>query len=127
MSKNKKSTRVTQQKVTPYQGSAKEQEKKVEKQAFVACVASVAGFPMSLIGFGMFMGIAGLVLGLKAKRSDGSRPIGAIVAIVLGILSVILAIPGWIVIYGTYINPNSQFVQNLVNAIFGLENMIMFL
>ncbi|MBQ8148721.1 MAG: hypothetical protein IJ040_08045 [Lachnospiraceae bacterium] len=127
MGKNKKSAGITQQRINPYQGSAIEQAKKIEKQAFVACVAAVAAVPTSLLGFGIIMGVVGLVLGLKAKRPDGSRPIGAIVAIVMGILSVILAIPGLIVIYGTYINPNSQFVQNLVNAIFGLENMIMFL
>lgn len=126
MSKKSQSVKITQR-INPYQGSAQEQLKKIEKQAFLACVASVAGFPMSVIGFGMILGIVGLVMGIKAKRPNGTRPIGAIVAIVLGIISIILGIPGWIVIYGTYINPNSQFVQNLVNAIFGIEQTIMLL
>lgn len=126
MSKKSQSVKITQR-INPYQGRAQEQLKKIEKQAFLACVASVAGFPMSVIGFGMILGIVGLVMGIKAKRPNGTRPAGAIVAIVLGIISIILGIPGWIVIYGTYINPNSQFVQNLVNAIFGIEQTIMLL
>ena len=80
---------------------------------------------MAFIGFGMILGIVGLVLGIKAKRPDGRRPAGAIVAIIFGILSIIVGIPGWLVIYGTYINPGSEFIQNLVNAIRGVENLIL--
>ncbi len=122
---NKKSTVKLKQKINPYQGSAIEQLRRVEKQAFVACIAAVAGFPMAFIGFGMILGIVGLVLGIKAKRPDGRRPAGAIVAIIFGILSIIVGIPGWLVIYGTYINPGSEFIQNLVNAIRGVENLIL--
>ena len=122
---NKKSTVKLKQMINPYQGSAIEQLRRVEKQAFVACIAAVAGFPMAFIGFGMILGIVGLVLGIKAKRPDGRRPAGAIVAIIFGILSIIVGIPGWLVIYGTYINPGSEFIQNLVNAIRGVENLIL--
>lgn len=108
-----------------YRPSTNELIKRAEKQAFFACVASVAGLPMALIGFGMILGIIGLIMGWKARRPDGSRPAGAKVAVVAGILSIIIGIPGWIVIYGTYINPNSVFVQNLVNTIFGIENLIL--
>lgn len=107
-----------------YRPSTNELIKRAEKQAFFSCVASIAGLPMALIGFGMILGIVGLIMGWKARRPDGSRPAGAKVAIVAGILSIIIGIPGWIVIYGTYINPDSAFVQNLVNAIFGIENLI---
>ncbi|MBO5238611.1 MAG: DUF4190 domain-containing protein [Lachnospiraceae bacterium] len=123
MGKKPQSVKLSQR-VNPYQGKAQEQLKKVEKQAFVACVASIAGFPLSLLGVGMIMGIVGLVLGWKAKRPNGTRPAGAIVAIVFGIISIILSIPGWIVIYGLYINPGSQFVQNLVNALMNSSNLI---
>lgn len=122
---NKKSTVKLKQKINPYQGSAIEQLRRVEKQAFVACIAAVAGFPMAFIGFGMILGIVGLVLGIKAKRPDGRRPAGAIVAIIFGILSIIVGIPGWLIIYGTYINPGSEFIQNLVNTIWGVENLIL--
>lgn len=121
---NKKTSVKLKQRINPYQGSAAEQLKKVEKQAFVSCIASLAGFPMAFIGFGIILGIVGLVLGIKAKRPDGKRPVGAIVAILFGILSIIVGIPGCLIIYGTYINPGSEFVQNLVNTIFGVENMI---
>lgn len=123
MGKKPQSVKLSQR-VNPYQGKAQEQLKKVEKQAFVACVASIAGFPLSLLGVGMIMGIVGLLLGWKAKRPNGTRPAGAIVAIVFGIISIILSIPGWIVIYGLYINPGSQFVQNLVNALMNSSNLI---
>lgn len=123
MGKKPQSVKLSQR-VNPYQGKAQEQLKKVEKQAFVACVASIAGFPLSLLGVGMIMGIVGLVLGWKAKRPNGTRPAGAIVAIVFGIIGIILSIPGWIVIYGLYINPGSQFVQNLVNALMNSSNLI---
>lgn len=123
MGKKPQSVKLSQR-VNPYQGKTQEQLKKVEKQAFVACVASIAGFPLSLLGVGMIMGIVGLVLGWKAKRPNGTRPAGAIVAIVFGIISIILSIPGWIVIYGLYINPGSQFVQNLVNALMNSSNLI---
>lgn len=122
---NKKSTVKLKQKINPYQGSAIEQLRRVEKQAFVACIAAVAGFPMAFIGFGMILGIVGLVLGIKAKRPDGRRPAGAITAIIFGILSIIVGIPGWLIIYGTYINPGSEFIQNLVNTIWGMENLIL--
>lgn len=122
---NKKQTVKLKQKINPYQGSALEQQRKVEKQAFVACIAAVAGFPMAFIGFGMILGIVGLVLGIKAKRPNGKRPAGAIVAIIFGILSIIVGIPGWLVIYGTYINPGSEFIQSLVDAIRGVENLIL--
>lgn len=122
---NKKSTVKLKQRINPYQGSAIEQLRRVEKQAFVACIAAVAGFPMAFIGFGMILGIVGLVLGIKAKRPDGRRPAGAIVAIIFGILSIIVGIPGWLIIYGTYINPGSEFIQNLVNTIWGVENLIL--
>lgn len=122
---NKKSTVKLKQKINPYQGSAVEQLRKVEKQAFVACIAAVAGFPMAFIGFGMILGIVGLVLGIKAKRPDGRRPAGAIAAIIFGILSIIVGIPGWLIIYGTYINPGSEFIQNLVDAIRGVESLIL--
>ncbi|MCM1495188.1 MAG: hypothetical protein NC089_05250 [Bacteroides sp.] len=122
--RNKKPTVKLNQKINPYQGSAIEQMKKVEKQAFVACIAAVAGFPTAFVGFGLILGIVGLVLGIKAKRPDGRRPGGAIAAIIFGILSIIAGIPGCLVIYGTYINPGSEFIQNLVNAISGMGNMI---
>lgn len=121
---NKKPSAKIRNKINPYQGSAVEQLRKVEKQAFVACIAAVAGFPMAFIGFGMILGIVGLVLGVKAKRPDGKRPAGAIAAIIFGILSIIVGIPGWLIIYGTYINPGSEFIQNLVNAIRGVESII---
>lgn len=108
-------------KIRPYQGTEREQQLKVEKQAFVAALAAVAGFAGSILGLGMILGIVGLVLGIKAKCPNGKRPAGAIVAIIFGILSIILGIPGCIVIYGTYINPGSEFVQNLVNFIFKLQ------
>lgn len=112
--------------INPYTSSPRELLKRAERQALLSCLASVAGFPLSFIGFGMIMGIIGLVMGSKTKRPDGTRLPGAIAAMVIGILDIIIAIPGWIVIYGTYINPGSEFVQNLVNAIFGIENLIFF-
>lgn len=124
MSKKKAPVKLNQR-INPYQGREIERYKKVEKQAFVACVASLAGFPMAFIGFGLFMGIVGLVLGLKARRPDGRRPAGAIVAIIFGILSIIVGIPGCLIIYGTYINPGSPFIQNLVDTIFNTESMIL--
>lgn len=123
---NKKQPVKLKQRINPYLGSEKEQLKKVEKQAFVACIAAIAGVPMAFIGFGMILGIVGLVLGIKAKRPNGTRPAGAIAAIVAGILSIIIGIPGWLVIYGTFINPNSEFIQNLVNSIVETENLILF-
>lgn len=123
MAKRNTSGRGKEEKV--YQVSTSEQIKRAEKQAFFGCVASIAGLPMALIGFGMVLGIAGLIMGWKARRPDGNRPLSAKVAIVAGIISIIVGIPGWIVIYGTYINPDSAFVQNLVNTIFGIENLIL--
>lgn len=120
---NKRSSVQIKDKINPYQGSAVEQLRRVEKQAFIACIAAVAGFPMAFIGFGMILGIIGLVLGVKAKRPDGRRPAGAIAAIIFGILSIIVGIPGCLIIYGTYINPGSEFIQNLVNAIRGVEGL----
>lgn len=113
-------------KIRPYQGTEREQQIRVEKQAFVASIAAIGGFAGSILGFGMILGIVGLVLGIKAKHSNGKRPVGAVAAIIFGILSIILGIPGCIVIYGTYINPGSPFVQNLVNSIMGTQNMILF-
>lgn len=118
--KNNQKPIKTHGKIRPFQGTEKEHQIKVEKQAFVAALASVAGFAGSILGFGIILGILGLVLGIKARQSNGKRPAGAIVAIVFGILSIILGIPGCIVIYGTYINPNSEFVQKLVQLIFNL-------
>lgn len=106
--------------IRPYQGSEKERLLKVEKQAFVACVASVAALPSALLGFGLILGIVGLVLGIKAVRPDGKRPVGAIVAIVFGILSIIVGVFGCIVLYGVYINPGSEFVQNFANILMKL-------
>ncbi len=119
--KNNRKPMNTHGKIRPYQGTEREQQMRVEKQAFVAAIAAVAGFAGSILGFGMILGIIGLVLGIKAKGANGKRPVGAIAAIVFGILSIILGIPGWIVIYGTYINPGSEFVQNLMNFIFKVQ------
>lgn len=120
----KKQMTNMRQRINPYQGTEREQYKRIEKQSFIACVAAIAGLPMALLGFGMIFGIIGLVLGIKAKRPDGRRSVGAVVAIIAGVLSIILGIPGCIVLYGTYINPGSEFVQNLVNFLFQSANLI---
>jgi hypothetical protein len=110
--------------VREYRGAEKENLLRIEKQSFVACMASIAGFAGALLGIGMILGIVGMILGIKAKRPDGKRPVGAVVAIIFGILSILVGIPGWIVIYGTYINPDSAFVHSLMNAIQGMLNVI---
>lgn len=122
---SKKQMTNMKQRINPYQGTEREQYKRVEKQSFIACIVALAGLPLSLIGFGMILGIIGLVLGIKARRPDGKRSPGAIAAIVAGGLSIILGIPGCIVFYGTYINPGSEFVQNLVNLLVESANLIL--
>lgn len=74
----------------------------VEKQAFIACVAALTGFSLSAIGIGICLGVVGLILGWKAVRADGTRPGGAKVAIVVGILSIVIGIPGAFVLYATF-------------------------
>ena len=101
---SKKQMTNMKQRINPYQGTEREQYKQVEKQ---------------------ILGIIGLVLGIKARRPDGKRSPGAIAAIVAGVLSIILGIPGCIVFYGTYINPGSEFVQNLVNLLVESANLIL--
>lgn len=125
MGKKTQASKVTTKRVNPYRGSAQEQYARIEKQAFVACVAAISGCPLALLGVGMIPGIIGLVLGWKAKRADGSRPAGAIVAIVFGIISIILGIPGWLVIYGLYINPGSPFIKSLVDMFVSSSNLMM--
>ncbi len=122
---SKKQMTNMKQRINPYQGTEREQYKQVEKQSFIACIVALAGLPLALIGFGMILGIIGLVLGIKARRPDGKRSPGAIAAIVAGVLSIILGIPGCIVFYGTYINPGSEFVQNLVNLLVESANLIL--
>lgn len=122
---SKKQMTNMKQRINPYHGTEREQYKRMEKQSFIACIAALAGLPLSLIGFGMILGIIGLTLGVKAKRPDGKRSPGAVVAIVAGVLAIILGIPGCIVFYGTYINPGSEFVQNLVNLLFKSGNLIL--
>lgn len=97
---------------------------KVEKKAFVACVLGIAGAPLAFIGLGIIPGIIALVLGIKAVRPNGKRPAGAIVGIVTGNISVIVGIPGCIIFYGTYINPNSAFVQSIVDAVVKMLHLI---
>ncbi len=123
MDKKKRPVRMTGG-LNPAYMSPKERLQRAERQALLACLASAAGFPLSFIGFGMIMGVIGLVMGIRTKRPDGTRLPGAVAAMVIGILDIVIAVPGWIVIYGTYINPGSEFVQNLVNALFGIENLI---
>lgn len=106
--------------------SPKEQQARANKMAFISCLMAVIGFPSSLIGVGMFFGIAGLVMALKAHDLEGRRPVLSIVALVIAILDILLSIAGWIVIYGTYMNPDSEFVQKLVNLIFGSQGIIWF-
>jgi cytochrome c biogenesis protein CcdA len=118
--KKDKQTANMHGRVRVYHGAEKEQQLKAEKQAFVASIAAVAGFSAALLGVGMILGIVGMILGIKAKRPDGKRPVGAVIAIVFGILSIIVGIPGWIVMYGTYINPGSSFVQSIVDFIRGM-------
>lgn len=125
MSKMKRPVKL-QSTINPYINSPQGQLMKAQRNAILACMLSVTGLPVSMLGFGMFLGIVGLILGRQTKRPDGKRMPLAIVAMIIGILDIILSIPGWIVIYGTYINPGSEFVQNLVNAIFGIENLILF-
>ena len=57
---------------------------------------------------------------------EGRRPVLSIVALVIAILDILISIVGWIVVYGTYINPDSEFVQKLVNLIFGSQGVIWF-
>lgn len=113
-----------QQRIRPYQGAEMEQIRKAEKMAFAACVLSVAGIPAAFLGIGLFMGIAGIVLGFRAKRPNGTRPAGTIVAVVAGILAVLIGIPGCIVIYGTVIDPDSEWVRTLVHALWHNANLI---
>lgn len=124
MSKNKSAAKITTR-VNPRQGGAAEELKRVEKQAFISCIVGISGVPLAFIGFGMIPGIIGLVLGIKAVRPNGKRPVGAIAAIVAGILSIIIGIPGWLIFYGGVINPHSEFIQNLVNSIVGSQNLIL--
>lgn len=121
---NKKSAGKVTVRVNPRQSSHAEALKRIEKQAFVACIVGIAGVPLAFIGFGIIPGVIGLILGIKAVRPDGKRPVGAIAAIVAGILSIIIGIPGSIIMYG-FLNPNSEFVQNLVNSIVGTQNLIL--
>ena len=110
-------------KVPAYQGSKKEQLQKIEKQGFIACVSSIAGLPASLIGFGLILGVVGLILGIKAKRPDGTRPWGAVVAIVAGILSIIIGIPGMILAYDyihfQFTGENLEFIAKIVQTLSG--------
>lgn len=108
-------------KIKPYRGEETESLAKAEKMAFVACIISVAGAPLGLLGVGMFLSVAALYMAIKAKRPNGTRPVSGIIAIICSIIGIILSVPGWIVIYGTYINPGSPFVQNLVNTLFGVK------
>lgn len=108
-------------KVKSYQGSEKEQQLRVERLAFIACLITVIGLPTSLIGIGLILGVIGLVLGIRAQRPNRKKPVGAIVAMIIGIIDIVFGIPGCIVIYGTVINPDSEFVRGLVQAIFGIQ------
>ena len=116
-------------KVTPYQGSEKERLQKIEKQSFIACVASVAGLPAALIGFGLILGVVGLILGWKAKRPDGTRPWGAVVAMVVGIISIIIGIPGMVLAYDyihfQFTGENLEFITKLVQSLQGNSNLIL--
>ena len=111
---NKKTPARMNVAVKPIQSSQAEALKKVEKKAFVACVLGIAGAPLAFIGLGIIPGIIALVLGIKAVRPNGKRPAGAIVGI-----------PGCIIFYGTYINPNSAFVQKLVDMVVKAANLIL--
>ena len=121
MSNTKRFEKVDVSKLSP-----KEQQARVNKMAFIACLMAVIGLPSSLIGVGMLFGIAGLVMALKAHDLEGRRPVLSIVALVIAILDILLSIAGWIVIYGTYMNPDSEFVQKLVNLIFDSQGIIWF-
>lgn len=105
-------------------GGGFQQAKRVDRQAFVACLAAVVALPASLLSFGVIPAVLGLVLAVKAKREDGTRPVLAKIAIVVGIISCVLAVPGTFVMYGTYINPDSAFVHKVVNALMGTGNII---
>ena len=111
--------------VASYQGSEKERLLRAERHAFLVCILSIAGFPLSLIGIGFFMGAAALVIGIRTKRPNGTRPTGAKVGIVFSVLDIILGIPGLIVIYGTFINHDSEFIRNLVELIFKSQSLIL--
>lgn len=109
-------------KVRPYQGPEKEQLIKIEKQSFLAGALSVIGIPTAFLGFGLFLGIAGLVLGIKAKRPNGTRPVGAIIGMIAGVLCIPLGMIGCIITYG-YLHvmitgEPSNLVQTIVDMIF---------
>ncbi len=98
--------------------------RKAERFGLIAAVAAMAGFPLSLIGIGLFLGIAGIVFGILAKRPNGSRPGSAIVAWILGAIDIIIGIPGCVIFYGVAINPHSEGVQQLVNKIVEMIGVI---
>lgn len=108
-------------KVRPYQGAEKEQLLKIERMAFLASALSVIGIPTAFLGFGLALGIAGLVLGIKAKRPNGTRPVGAIIAIAAGIICIPIGIVGCIVTYGWLYSEitgeQSKLVYNLLEPL----------